>query len=628
MALSLSGRVTAVCTLLTAVLAGQAYGQAFYATNGLEYPIIGTLSGDQAHPQIALTATNGYIVWEDNRTDAYGLGISARRLDGSFSGVFSTFRVNVTGTNNQQNPQVALLKKGGAAFIWQGGAKSHQQIFARFLSPSNTWSTGEIRVNTATNQPKMNPVIATLADGNLIVVWSSYNQRSTNSLQDIYGQRLSPAGAKLGTEFFINQTSAYNQRTPVVASLSDGRFIVVWVSEQQRFQDSVDIYGRLFTTAGAAAGNEFLINTGTNICANPTVAASLAYGGFMVAWSEHGRTFPSTGWDIKARSFSNDLTGGDAHTVNSHITGDQYGPRLANLGPDYFAVWTSMNQDGSREGVFGQFMRSDGTPFGDELLVNTTTASMQIHPAVASDSYGRFLVAWSSFASLANGMDLYAQRYSTSVEPLGTPDPPTVTALSSNALSLTWATTAGYNLSGYEIYADGATSPSPTVSVTNTFWTMTNLAPASVHTFRLAYVLKDGRRSPLSASVVGRTYSASPTWGGIPQEWMIQYFGSDILSWPSPNADSDGDGVSNLNEFLAGTDPTDPNSVLTVRLETSHEGLFLNWNTEPGLLYQVQSSVNLVSWINVGGTRFSAGRVDSMYVGGSNSGYFRVVRVR
>src|SRR5439155_24884527 len=97
---------------------------------------------------------------------------SARRLEASFSGGFSAFRVNQTGTNDQQNPQVALLKKGGAAFVWQGGAKSRQQIFARFLSPSNTWITGDIRVNTASNQAKANPAIETLAHGNLSVVWT------------------------------------------------------------------------------------------------------------------------------------------------------------------------------------------------------------------------------------------------------------------------------------------------------------------------------------------------------------------------------------------------------------------------------------------------------------------------
>jgi hypothetical protein len=112
---------------------------------------------------------------------------------------------------------------------------------------------------------------------------------------------------------------------------------------------------------------------------------------------------------------------------------------------------------------------------------------------------------------------------------------------------------------------------------------MTNLAPSSAHTFRLAYVLKDGRRSPLSASVTGRTYGAGPTWGGIPQEWMTQFFGSDLFAWPSPNADTDGDGVSNLNEFLAGTDPTDVNSVLVIS-RSPRQGIYLNWNTQPTLL--------------------------------------------
>src|SRR5689334_21381015 len=118
MALSLWAGKKGVCTILAISLAASAFGQAFYGTNGLEYAIVGSFSGDQAHPQIALTATNGYIVWEDNRTDPYGLGISMRRLDASFSGAFSPFRVNQTGTNDQQNPQITLLKKGGAAVVW------------------------------------------------------------------------------------------------------------------------------------------------------------------------------------------------------------------------------------------------------------------------------------------------------------------------------------------------------------------------------------------------------------------------------------------------------------------------------------------------------------------------------
>ena len=46
---------------------------------------------------------------------------------------------------------------------------------------------------------------------------------------------------------------------------------------------SVDIYARLYASNGAPKGNEFIVNTDSNPCANPAVAAA-SDGGFMVAW--------------------------------------------------------------------------------------------------------------------------------------------------------------------------------------------------------------------------------------------------------------------------------------------------------------------------------------------------------
>ena len=44
-----------------------------------------------------------------------------------------------------------------------------------------------------------------------------------------------PAGKKVGAaNFLINQFTAYNQRTPAVAALKNGGFVVAWVSEQER----------------------------------------------------------------------------------------------------------------------------------------------------------------------------------------------------------------------------------------------------------------------------------------------------------------------------------------------------------------------------------------------------------
>ena len=101
-----------------------------------------------------------------------------------------------------------------------------------------------------------------------------------------------------------------------------------------------------------------------------------------------------------------------------------------------------------------------------------------------------------------------------------------------------------------------------------------------------------------------------------------------MFSWPSPYADSDGDGANNYNEFLAGTDPKNANSVLRIRLQLTPQGKFLDWNTQSGLIYQVEGSVDMKNWSAVGSPRFAPGAVDSMYVGGSNANYYRVLRLR
>src|SRR5205823_9708340 len=155
-----------------------------------------------------------------------------------------------------------------------------------------------------------------------------------------------------------------------------------------------DIYARFFSAAGVAAGDEFLINTGTNICANPSLAAA-SDGSFTVAWGQKDLATTDS-WDIFARMISSTGLGGIVQRANTHTYGDQFAPRISSAGTDYLVVWTSLGQDGSREGVFGQFLSANGSLSGDEFLVNTTTASQQIHPAVASDGVSRFQIGRAS----------------------------------------------------------------------------------------------------------------------------------------------------------------------------------------------------------------------------------------
>ena len=360
------------------------------------------------------------------------MGISALRLDSSFSGTpgpSSSFRVNTVGTDVQEHPQVSLLNGGGAVFVWQGGRQGFQRIYARFLSADNRWLTNDLQVNTFNNNCQVDPAVTTLANGNVVVAWASFNQASPDSLQDVYAQVLSPTGQKLSSETPVNQVISYNQRNPAIAALSDGRFVVAWVSEQQDFPISsgfttatsgtarADTYARIFNSNGAPAGNEFRVNTGTNFCSSPHIAAAPG-GDFMVVWSEKDRAGGTNGVDIWGRAFSSAGVGGTARCINTTRFGDQYLPSISWDGSDYLVAWTSLGHDGSREGVYGQFLHRDGSSDQAEFRVNSTSINQQMHPAVASDGQGRFLAVWTSFVGTTYGFDLYAQRYVNVSQPL------------------------------------------------------------------------------------------------------------------------------------------------------------------------------------------------------------------
>lgn len=617
-------RWTLGCALLIWLTTAPARAAVSYAAQGGEYPVAGALVGDQVHSDVAVRTSGGWVVYQDAFTDGSGLGISARRLDGSLSGQLSPMRVNQLGALDQERPRVRMLNDGGAVFAWQGGRLGFQSIWVRFLDSGGTFATGDIRVNTHTNGSKLETSLGVLAGGNVVVSWSSFNQVSSNSLRDVYFQRFTPGGQKLGGEVRVNDYTDYNQRSSVAAPLADGRFAMVWISEQQRFERSVDLVARIYDANGSPATGEILINSGTNACASPTVAAS-PNGGFVVAWMQKDSVVVSNSWDVFVRPISSTGSAGVERRVNTHLYGDQIDPQINVAGTTYLVIWTSLGQDGSREGVYGQFLQSNGALDGVEFRVNTTTAAQQFHPALASDGVSRFLAVWSGYTVGNSSFDLFAQRYADTAQPLPSPGAPLVSVLSSNALAVSWPALQGFNLAYYEVFADEAASA--TATTTNNWWKATGLAPSSTHSYRIGYLLADGRRSPKSDATTNTTYGPF-VYGGIPYDWMVSVYGYDIFNWPPPNVDGDGDGATTFQEFLAGTNPNDPNSVLRIRLHQTMQGMYVNWNTEPGLIYQLQSSVNLGPWSNVGGPRFAAGYLDSLYVGAGNNGFYRVVRLR
>ena len=597
---------------------------------GSEYSVSGPLAGDQVFPAAAINTSGGYVVWQDSFTDGNGLGISARRLDSTLSpSVLAPFRVNQLTVGNQQNPQVAVLPNGAAAFVWQGGSTRHDQIWFRALNANGTFANAsEIRVNVHTNSPQTKPVIAALPNDNYAVAWESMHQ--DGDYKGIFMRIVGAAGQMVTEPVNVNQFAANNQRTPAIAPLAGGGFIILWVSESDGLGTiddvlRVHIYARVYDNSGTPITDEFRISTGNVICANPAVTP-LAGGGFLVAWSQRSERPDS--WDVYARSFdSNRAPLTTPFRLNSYTYGDQFGPRVASAGDVQIAVWTSLGQDGSAQGVIGRFLLG-GVPEGSDFTNTTTIASDQMHPVALSDSVDRLLVVWTSYqAPVGSGFNLYGQRYAATQQ-IPQPAPPFVAALSSSRLSLTWSPLSGFPIAGYEIYMDGAQPPTPpTAIVTTNVWTQSGLVAGSTHSFRLAYVMENGSRSLLSAPATGTTWGEDENLDGLPDDWQSLYW---TTPFPAPNVDSDGDGASNASEFLAGTDPTNADSVLKTWITPSLQGRRLNWSTQPGFIYQIQTSEDFgTSWSNFGPARFAPGSSDSILLGNQGRrGFYRITRVR
>ncbi len=446
--------------------------QTNYLLGDTDVALSGALRGDQTFPSVAFGLGGGFIVWQDNVSDPNGLGVSGRRLNADLNPAGDVFVVNETLGRDQQRPRIAMLPDQGAVVVFQSGKPGAQNVYTRFLAPSGGFTTGEILVNNTAynatnrfrtnwvlirnNRPRnqkyrirevikgrqefnANPIAAVLADGSVVIAYSSSRVYATNTfglseqlrwndrrsifitnrtrvpvnikydfMQDIYLQRLSAAGQKLGAEFRANQFANFNQRDAALASLENGNFVVAWVSEQQRFQNSVDIYARIFNSLGNPLGNEFRVNTVDRPGGSPAVTA-IAGGGFTICWAEKAAE-RANGQDIICRTFdSGGNPGGDAVGVNTFTYGDQFSPSIVKAGAQQIVVWTSMGQDGSWQGVFGRALNGS-SPAGDEFRINISTPFNQMQGQIAADGNGRALITWSGYTT-ENGFDLFGRLY-------------------------------------------------------------------------------------------------------------------------------------------------------------------------------------------------------------------------
>jgi hypothetical protein len=106
----------------------------------------------------------------------------------------------------------------------------------------------------------------------------------------------------------------------------------------------------------------------------------------------------------------------------------------------------------------------------------------------------------------------------------------------------------------------------------------------------------DGVNASPYVSIMVLSYNADSYSEGIPDSWRSYYFGNPDPSVGSNHHaadDADGDGFSNLQEYLLGSDPTNSTSNLRI---TSFGTTNIQWQAKGYEVYELYCSTNLAAW--------------------------------
>ncbi|MGH1577412.1 hypothetical protein [Planktotalea sp.] len=307
-------------------------------------------------------------------------------------------------------PEITALSDDGWVVTWQASLDTGGTlgIFAQAFNANGTTRGVEAHVNTYETSTQQEPKIAGLTDGGWVIIWESNGQDGDN--YGVYLQAYNADGTKQGSETQVNTYTTSTQYDPTVTSLSDGGWVVTWVSYLQDggFQG---VYQQAYNSDGSAQGSETLVNTYTNNGQDTQQVAALIDGGWVVTWTSIGQDGDNYGIYSQAYN-ANGTTRGVETQVNTFTALLQYGSQITALTDGGWVItWMSFGQDGDESGIYYQAYHADGSANGVETRVNTETEEGQIEPKITALDGGGWVIAWQSLQQDGDGHGLFQQAY-------------------------------------------------------------------------------------------------------------------------------------------------------------------------------------------------------------------------
>jgi hypothetical protein len=345
---------------------------------GGNFPI-STAVERQRDPAVAYNSTdNEYlVVWHDSGDPASDdLDTYGQRVSSAGTLVGDNFPIS-TAAGYQWHPAVAYNSAGNEYLVvWEdfrNFSLNYQDIYGQRVGADGTLAGGNFPISSVAEIQVEPSLTYNSANNAYLVVWRDLRNRPT-TMADVYGQIVSSSASLVGGNFAIS-LAAGDQWAPEVAyNSTDNEYLVVWWDLRNGLGNS-DVYGRRVSGAGAVLGGEVPISTVATGQSGPSVAYNSTDNEYLVAWYDH-RNYATNGTDIYGQRVSGAGTLAGGNFAISTLAESQFFPSVVyNTTDKEYLVVLEDDRDwrnercGSGPDIYGQIVSGAGASSGSSFNI-------------------------------------------------------------------------------------------------------------------------------------------------------------------------------------------------------------------------------------------------------------------
>ncbi|MEM1206858.1 MAG: SdrD B-like domain-containing protein [Acidobacteriota bacterium] len=366
----------------------------------------------QRDPEVAIDGSGNFAITWTNAADRRNEEVSVQRFDFVGNKVGPEITANTTLANNQSFSTIDMSPAGDFVVVWHSRSQFPPAIFSiigqRFASDGNRIG-GEFLLDPGLTS--IFPDVAMDDSGAFMAVWQGRPVSNFNT--QVYGRAYDSSGVPFGPAFAVSDDPGFSYQ-PTIAAFPGGGWVVTWRA------DDASIVAQRIDGTGNLVGSEVvvtdsLLGQSSNIGAGPN--------GFVTAWWKN-REDPEGVYARRFDSLGNPLGAPFLPSLLPELPVQSTVPVAVDGSGNFVIAWPEKplesryddeielapSRDGDSVTIMARAFGPDGTPQGNDFVVNTTVEGFQAQPSLAMNADGRWVATWLG-PNGATRTDIFAQMY-------------------------------------------------------------------------------------------------------------------------------------------------------------------------------------------------------------------------